>query len=171
LRRWTSARPRRLPAPRAVLFARTRVAPVAFALPLVALLWLTIGLPIFAQLSSATGSGGSTHELFFQADSLDGDGGNGAGVGAEPTVAAATVDPRIVRALARAGRGASAAARPGAGADARRAPLRRRTPPRSRTAAVGEPLPAQRPRRRASAFTFRSTGAAACTPRSAASAS
>jgi hypothetical protein len=116
MRRWTSARPRRLPAPRAVLFARTRVVPVAFALPLVALLWLTIGLPIFAQLSSATGSGGSTHELFFQADSLDGDGGNGAGVGAEPTVAAATVDPKIVRALPRAGRGASAAARPGAGA-------------------------------------------------------
>ena len=46
-------RPRRLPAPRVGRLRRTRFAPVALALPLVTVMWLTIGLPIFAELSGS----------------------------------------------------------------------------------------------------------------------
>jgi hypothetical protein len=58
-------RPRRLPAPRAVLLRRTRLAPVALALPLVTLMWLTIGLPIFAELSSAGSADGVARDVVF----------------------------------------------------------------------------------------------------------
>ena len=56
-------RPRRLPAPRAVLLRRTRLAPFGLALALVTLMWLTIGLPIFAELSSAGSGNGRARDI------------------------------------------------------------------------------------------------------------
>src|SRR6266487_3827336 len=50
-------KPRRLRPARAVLRARSRALPFALAIPLVALAWLTIGLPVLANLTSASGSG------------------------------------------------------------------------------------------------------------------
>lgn len=96
------ARPRRLPAPRAVLLRRTRFAPVALALPLVTLMWLTIGLPIFAELSSAGGGNGPALDVVFGStiaaggSGQKGDGSSGRDGGAE-TISATTVSPAIVR--------------------------------------------------------------------------
>ena len=91
-------RPRRLPAPRAVLLRRTRFAPVALALPLVTLMWLTIGLPIFAELSSAGSGNGRARDVTFHSEiNGDGSGGGSGGRGVAETVATATVSPRIVR--------------------------------------------------------------------------
>ena len=94
-------RPRRLPAPRAGRLRRTRFAPVALALPLVTLMWLTIGLPIFAEVSVAGGGDGRARDVAFGAEianrgSGGGNGGRNAN-GAADTVVAATVRPRIVR--------------------------------------------------------------------------
>src|SRR4029450_3331979 len=98
-------RPRRLPAPRAVLFRRARFAPVALALPLVTLMWLTIGLPIFAELSSAGGGpSGGAGGIFGSASAGTAGGGGSQPRGNSPngtttTIAAATVSPAIVRAV------------------------------------------------------------------------
>src|SRR6476659_1534508 len=94
-------RPRRLPVPRAGRLRRTRFAPVALALPLVTLMWLTIGLPIFAEVSVAGGGDGRARDVAFGAEIADrgsggGNGGRNAN-GAADTVVAATVRPRIVR--------------------------------------------------------------------------
>ena len=94
-------RPRRLPAPRAGRLRRTRFAPVAFALPLVTLMWLTIGLPIFAEVSVAGGGDGRARDVAFGAEIANRGSGGGNGDrnanGAADTVVAATVRPRIVR--------------------------------------------------------------------------
>ena len=99
MRRWTNDEPGRLPAPRAVLVPRSRFAPLAFALPLVAGLWLTIGLPIFAELSSADGAGGSSRSVLFQAEAPGSSGSSGSGGSrdSEPTIALAVIDPKIVQ--------------------------------------------------------------------------
>jgi hypothetical protein len=100
MRRWTNDEPGRLPAPRAVLVPRSRFTPLALALPLVAGLWLTIGLPIFAELSSAGGGGGSSRDVLFQAGASGGFGGSGSGGGprgSAPTIAVAVVDPKFVQ--------------------------------------------------------------------------
>jgi len=97
--RRTTDRPSRLPAPRTVLVPRSRLAPLAFALPLVLGLWLTIGLPILAEVSGTTGGGGPMRDFLFGAAATGGSPGSGGdkrGPGAG-TVAAAVVDPRIVR--------------------------------------------------------------------------
>jgi hypothetical protein len=90
---------RRLPAPRAVLSPRSRFAPLAIALPLVLGLWLTIGLPIFAELSDTAGGNGAMRDSFFDADASGATGGNGGdrGPSSPGLVAAAMVDPKIVR--------------------------------------------------------------------------
>ena len=46
-------RPKRIRAPRATTRARSRFLPVVVALPFVAVLWVTIGLPMLSQLTSA----------------------------------------------------------------------------------------------------------------------
>src|SRR6476660_4336361 len=87
LRRTPPDRPGRLPAPRAVLVPRSRLAP------------LTIVLPIFAEVSGTAGGGGPMRDFLFGAAATGGSPGSGGdkrGPGAG-TVAAAVVDPRIVR--------------------------------------------------------------------------
>ena len=72
-------RPRRLPAPRAGRLRRTRFAPVALALPLVTLMWLTIGLPIFAEVSVAGGGDGRARDVAFGAEIANRGSGGGNG--------------------------------------------------------------------------------------------
>src|SRR3954452_3704684 len=100
MRRVTPDPTRRLPAPRAVLIPRSRFAPLAIALPLVLGLWLTIGLPIFAEMSSTAG-GGSMRDFLFNGEAAGGAGRGGndgrRGPSSGGTVAAAVVDPKIVR--------------------------------------------------------------------------
>jgi hypothetical protein len=60
---------------------RSRFAPFAIALPLVLGLWLTIGLPILAELSSTAGGGGSMRDIFFDAEAS---GGRSSGAGHLP---------------------------------------------------------------------------------------
>src|SRR4029079_6001165 len=98
--RRTTDRPSRLPAPRTVLVPRSRLAPLAVALPLVLGLWLTIGLPILAEVSGTTGGGGPMRDFLFGAAATGGSPGSGGdrrGPSGAGTVAAAVVDPRIVR--------------------------------------------------------------------------
>src|SRR3954447_17308742 len=99
MRRTPPDRTGRLPAPRAVLVPRSRLAPLAIALPLVLGLWLTIGLPILAEVSGTAGAGGPMRNFLFGAAATGGPPGSGGG-GRGPgsiTVAAAIVDPKIVR--------------------------------------------------------------------------
>ncbi|MFL5920760.1 MAG: hypothetical protein ACJ75D_05565 [Gaiellaceae bacterium] len=89
---------RRLPAPGAVPIPRSRFAPLAIALPLVLGLWLTIGLPIFAELSATAGGGGSMRDFLFDAAAWRGGGDTGGGGPSSPgLVAAAVVDPKVIR--------------------------------------------------------------------------
>src|SRR3954453_3988035 len=99
MRRTTSDRHSGLPAARAALVPRSRLAPLALALPLVLGLWLTIGLPILAEVSGTAGGGGPMRDFLFGAAATGGPSGSGGG-GRGPaygTVAAAVVDPKIVR--------------------------------------------------------------------------
>src|SRR5689334_19297805 len=99
MRRTPSDRPGRLPAPRAVLVPRSRLAPLAIALPLVMGLWLTIGLPILAEVSGTAGGGGPMRDFLFGAAATGGPNGPEGGKRGPSagTVAAAIVDPKIVR--------------------------------------------------------------------------
>lgn len=95
-------RPRRLPAPRAGRLRRTRFAPVALGLALVTLMWLTIGLPIFAELSVGSGGEGRARDVTFDSEiGSSASGGDWTGGrnrnGMAKTVVAATVRPRIVQ--------------------------------------------------------------------------
>src|SRR5207237_9782877 len=47
-------RPQRLPSARAIARPRSRALPFVLALPLVGLLWVTIGLPILSNVTSAS---------------------------------------------------------------------------------------------------------------------
>ena len=47
-------RPRRLPSARAITRRRSRALPFVLALPLVGVLWVTIGLPILSNLTTAS---------------------------------------------------------------------------------------------------------------------
>jgi hypothetical protein len=82
-----------------VLVPRSRLAPLAIALPLVMGLWLTIGLPILAEVSGTAGGGGPMRDFLFGAAATGGPNGPEGGKRGPSagTVAAAIVDPKIVR--------------------------------------------------------------------------
>src|SRR3954454_12138825 len=99
MRRTPPDRTGRLPAPRAVLVPRSRLAPLASGLRLVLGLCLTIWLPIFAEVSGTAGGGGPMRDFLFGAAATGGSPGSGGdrrGPGAS-AVAAAVIDPKIVR--------------------------------------------------------------------------
>lgn len=82
-----------------MLSPRSRFVPLAIALPLMLGLWLTIGLPIFAELSGAAGGNDAMRDFLFDAGASGATGGNGGdrGPSSPGFVAAAIVDPKVVR--------------------------------------------------------------------------
>src|SRR5205814_9933172 len=58
-------RPRRIRAPRATRRSRARFLPAVVALPAVAVLWLTVGLPMLSQLTSAGASNRFARKVVF----------------------------------------------------------------------------------------------------------
>ena len=91
-------RPKRIRAPRATTpRARSRFLPIVFALPFVAVLWVTIGLPMLSQLTSAAGNNRLARKVVFETQGSGPGGGSGSsGAGAPATVAAATVAHSVV---------------------------------------------------------------------------
>src|SRR5438045_374645 len=87
-------RPRRIRAPRATPRSRARFLPAVVALPAVAVLWLTIGLPMLSQLTSAGGSNRFARKVVFTTQA----GGAGADASGPQTVAAATVSDQVLAA-------------------------------------------------------------------------
>jgi hypothetical protein len=98
MRRSYIDRPKRIRAPRATTpRARSRFLPIVFALPFVAALWVTIGLPMLSQLTSAAGSNRLARKVVFETQgSGPGGGGDSSGPRGPATVAAATVAHSIV---------------------------------------------------------------------------
>src|SRR5207249_872050 len=84
-------RPRRIRAPRATPRSRARFLPAVVALPAVAVLWLTIGLPMLSQLTSAGGSNRLGRSVVFGAQGSDPGVGPASGASAPETVATAIV--------------------------------------------------------------------------------
>src|SRR3954447_12688701 len=98
MRRTPPDRTGRLPAPRAVLVPRSRLAPLPIAPPFVVGLWLGTGLPIFAEVSGTAGGGGPMRDFLFGAAATGGSPGSGGdrrGPGAG-VVSVAVIDPKIV---------------------------------------------------------------------------
>src|SRR5690242_17772193 len=88
--------PRRLPSARSIARTRSRALPVLLALPLVALLWITIGLPMLSDATTASASDLRTRETFLHGL---GSAAGGSRSGDEPsqTVAVATFSPAALR--------------------------------------------------------------------------
>src|SRR5918912_824961 len=57
--------PKRLPGTKRSLRSRARLLPILVAVPLVVVLWLTIGLPVLAVLSRADSGTRSARQVFF----------------------------------------------------------------------------------------------------------
>src|SRR4051812_35897491 len=95
--------PLRLPAARNVLKVRSRGLPVLLAFPLVAILWMTIGLPLLAEVAGAVGSNRSLRDTAFEASGGSGGaGGSGSQERRDPatrTVVAVSFAPSVVRAV------------------------------------------------------------------------
>src|SRR6266536_3165289 len=91
-------RPRRIRAPRATPRSRARFLPAVMALPAVSLLWLTVGLPMLSQLTSAGGSNRLARTVVFAAEASGSGEGSGGGASAPQTVAATTVSKEALSA-------------------------------------------------------------------------
>jgi hypothetical protein len=91
--------PRRIRAPRATPRSRIRFLPAVIALPAVAVLWLTVGLPVLSQVTGAGAGNRQTRNVVFSTEASGGGSGSGAGGSAAPqTVAAATVSNQVLAA-------------------------------------------------------------------------
>jgi hypothetical protein len=88
--------PRRIRAPRATPRSRARFLPAVVALPAVAVLWLTVGLPMLSQLTSAAGSNPLGRTVVFAAQATGPGAGADGGLPAPQTVAAATVSNQVL---------------------------------------------------------------------------
>src|SRR5207253_2555842 len=88
-------RPRRIRAPRATPRSRTRFLPAVAALPVVAVLWVTVGLPVLSQMTGTGSSKRLARDVVF-ATQVDGRGDRAGGNSALPQIeAAATVSNKI----------------------------------------------------------------------------
>ena len=96
MRRSYIDRPRRIRAPRATARSRPRFVPVLLAGPIVVVLWVTIGLPMLSQLTSAAGVNRLTRKVVFEAQGGAPEGGGGGG--APTTEAAAIVSKQVLAA-------------------------------------------------------------------------
>jgi hypothetical protein len=91
--------PRRIRAPRATPRSRVRFLPAIVALPAVAALWLTVGLPVLSQVTSAGAGNRAARTVVFSTEAGGGGSGGSAGGAAGPqTVAAATVSNQVLAA-------------------------------------------------------------------------
>src|SRR5919198_5515040 len=88
-------RPRRIRAPRATPRSLSRFLPVVLAGPIVVVLWVTIGLPMLSQLTSAAAGNSVAHKVVFEAQPTA-PGGSGASQGAPATAAAAVVSKEVL---------------------------------------------------------------------------
>ena len=91
--------PRRIRAPRATPRSRARFLPAIVALPAVAALWLTVGLPVLSQVTGAGAGNRESRNVFFSTEATAGGSGGSAGGASGPqTVAAATVSKQVLAA-------------------------------------------------------------------------
>ena len=90
--------PKRLPSARKIARTRSRALPFVIALPLVAVLWVTIGLPILSSETSGSVSNRRSRDVVFQADG-SGSGGSKHGDQASATVSFATFSPDVLHAV------------------------------------------------------------------------
>lgn len=89
--------PRRIRAPRAAPRSRVRFLPAVVALPAVAALWLTVGLPVLSQVTGAGAGNRQARNVVFSTEARAGDsGGSAAGAATPQTVAAATISNKVL---------------------------------------------------------------------------
>src|SRR5438094_448923 len=91
--------PRRLPSARKIARTRSRALPVLLALPLVAFLWITIGLPILSNATSASASDLRSHNAFFRGSGAGASGGSRGENGASQTVSFTTFSQAVLRSV------------------------------------------------------------------------
>ena len=91
-------RPRRIRAPRATPPSRTRFLPAVVALPVVAVLWVTVGLPVLSQVTGAGGSNRLARSVVFAAQATGTGGGTGGASSVPQTEAAAIVSEKVLAA-------------------------------------------------------------------------
>jgi len=89
--------PRRLPSARTIARTRSRALPVLLALPLVAVLWVTIGLPMLSEATTASASDRRARDAFFYAQG-SGSGGSG-GDNPSQTVGVTTFSHAVLRSV------------------------------------------------------------------------
>src|SRR5919204_644143 len=90
--------PRRLPSARSIARTRSRALPVLLALPLVAVLWVTIGLPILSDATTSTVTDRRARDAFFQPQGSGSGGSRGGGNGSQ-TIALATFSQAVLRSV------------------------------------------------------------------------
>src|SRR5205085_3942519 len=90
--------PRRIRAPRATPRSRTRFLPAVVALPVVAVLWVTVGLPVLSQVTGASGGNRIARDVLFATQANGAGGGAGAGSAVPQTEAAAIVSHQVLAA-------------------------------------------------------------------------
>jgi hypothetical protein len=93
-------RPRRIRAPRATTRSRGRFVPAVVALPVVAVLWVTVGLPVLSQVTSGSGTNRLARSVVFAAHAAGSGGGSGPGTDSSvpQTEAAAIVSDKVLAA-------------------------------------------------------------------------
>jgi hypothetical protein len=91
-------RPRRIRAPRATPPSRTRFLPAVVALPVVAVLWVTVGLPVLSQVTGAGGGNRLARSVVFGAQATGTGGGTGGASSVPQTEAAAIVSEKVLAA-------------------------------------------------------------------------
>src|SRR5262249_57003211 len=90
----STAGPPRIRAPRAPPRWRVRFLPAVVALPAVAVLWLTVGLPVLSQVTGAGAGNRLARNVVFSMEASGS--GSGGGSAAPPSVAAATVSDQAL---------------------------------------------------------------------------
>src|ERR1051326_6258654 len=88
--------PRRLPSARSIARTRSRALPVLLALPLVAFLWITIGLPMLSDATAASASDRRAREAFLH-DGGSGSGGRRSSYSPSQAVGVTTFSPAALR--------------------------------------------------------------------------
>jgi hypothetical protein len=91
-------RPRRIRAPRATPPSRARFLPAVVALPVVAVLWVTVGLPVLSQVTGAGGSNRLARSVVFAAQAAGTGSGTGGASSVPQTEAAAIVSEKVLAA-------------------------------------------------------------------------